>query len=131
MTAPVRLRAHHGMCLAFFEGKGYSSGFTAHMAQVLEFLQGDPLVELAAGRDTICGPCPNLEAGVCQTAEKVARYDAQVLSLCGLKAGDVLPWSDFSRLVKERILTPGLRQGICGDCQWNDLCASRAASPNF
>ena len=27
----LKLRAHHGMCLAFFEGKGYSDTFTLHM----------------------------------------------------------------------------------------------------
>lgn len=28
---PVALRPHHGMCLAYFVGKGYSDGFTIHM----------------------------------------------------------------------------------------------------
>ena len=32
----IKLRAHHGMCLAFFEGKGYSTGFTARMALILD-----------------------------------------------------------------------------------------------
>ena len=31
MKEPLKLRAHHGMCLAFFEGKGYSSAFTENM----------------------------------------------------------------------------------------------------
>ncbi len=31
MKKIVRLRAHHGMCLAFFEGKGYSRGFTSNV----------------------------------------------------------------------------------------------------
>ena len=35
------------MCLAFFRGKGYSGGFTAHMAQVKETLAQDPAVRLA------------------------------------------------------------------------------------
>ena len=36
MKEPLKLRAHHGMCLAFFEGKGYSSAFTENMGKVLE-----------------------------------------------------------------------------------------------
>lgn len=39
----LRLRAHHGMCLAFFEGKGYSDGFTAHMENVLAGMEQNPL----------------------------------------------------------------------------------------
>lgn len=33
------LRPHHGMCLAYFEGKGYSSSFCVHMGEVLEKLE--------------------------------------------------------------------------------------------
>ena len=33
-TYPIR--PHHGMCLAFFIGNGYSNEFTAHMQEMLE-----------------------------------------------------------------------------------------------
>ena len=37
----IPLRPHHGMCLAYFKGEGYSGGFTAHMAEMLKlFLSG-------------------------------------------------------------------------------------------
>ena len=37
----IPLRPHHGMCLAYFKGEGYSNGFTAHMAEMLKiFLEG-------------------------------------------------------------------------------------------
>ena len=43
------------MCLAFFEGKGYSTGFTAHMARILEYLeQENPTVTVVAEADCIC-----------------------------------------------------------------------------
>ena len=32
----LKIRAHHGMCLHFFEGKGYSNEFTAHMQKIYE-----------------------------------------------------------------------------------------------
>ncbi|MDO5400615.1 MAG: DUF1284 domain-containing protein [Eubacteriales bacterium] len=128
---PIRLRAHHGMCLAFFEGKGYSTAFTAHMQQVLDGIAGDPTVELVTQGDIVCSACPNLADGVCVTAEKVLRYDSQVLALCGLEAHTRLPWSAFSRLVTERILLPRRRESICGDCQWNTICKAREESPNF
>ena len=37
VTTTYRIRPHHGMCLYFFEGKGYSEGFTKHMAEVKEW----------------------------------------------------------------------------------------------
>lgn len=117
-----RLRAHHGMCLAFFRGQGYSGEFTCHMGQVLDSLRRNPPVLLLDGADDICVCCPKLRGGVCETAEKVRSYDRQVLELCGLRAGDILPWEDFAALVRENILQPGRREAVCGDCQWNGLC---------
>ena len=35
---PLPLRPHHGMCMAYFVGLGYSGGFSAHMAELLEEL---------------------------------------------------------------------------------------------
>ena len=121
----MKIRPHHGMCLAFFEGKGYSDGFTAHMAQVRRrLLREDPEVCLCPETDEICSRCPNNESGLCSAGEKVDRYDRSVLKQCGLAPGRRIRWSAFSRLVDERILSPGRRETICGDCQWNGLCAA-------
>lgn len=120
----MRIRPHHGMCLAFFEGKGYSGSFTAHMAHIQQrLLREDPEVRLDPETDEICSRCPNNEGGVCNAAEKVDRYDRSVLERCGLTPGQRIRWSRFSRLVDESILSPGARETICGDCQWNDVCA--------
>ena len=52
-----RIRAHHGMCLAFFEGKGYNSEFTAHMGEMKKLLEKNPVVELVTKTDDICAGC--------------------------------------------------------------------------
>lgn len=117
-----KLRAHHGMCLAFFQGKGYSSNFTKHMAQVQQQLSDNPLVCVIDELDEICTVCPNHHDGVCETQEKVEEYDRQVLLRCGLSAGTVMPFRDFQKLVYDRILLSGKREEICGDCEWTALC---------
>lgn len=61
----IRLRPHHGMCLAYFEGKGYSDGFTGNMQHMLELLEKGADVEMAVFGDEICKACPNLKHGVC------------------------------------------------------------------
>lgn len=131
MKNPIPLRAHHGLCLAFFEGRGYSEGFTVHMQTVLAGMADDPLLELVAEQDVICSSCPNLSDGLCNTPQLVQGYDQSVLNLCGLEAPTQIYWSDFSRLVKEKILTPGRRQSICGDCPWTNLCTARESTPNY
>ena len=125
---PLPLRPHHGLCMAFFQGKGYSQGFTAALAARLRELEGtDRPIRLTVGTDVVCGACPHNRGGVCDAAEKVAAYDRAVLSLCGLEEGTVCGFSQFTRLVQARILGPGRRRTICGGCQWDGLC-SRTAS---
>lgn len=117
-----RIRAHHGMCLAFFKGKGYSNEFAKHMGEIKEILEGNPVVEVVVSTDDICVCCPNNIGGECDKPDKVAGYDNMVLKKCDLAAGMSLPWKEFERLVRERILMAGRREEICGDCQWNGLC---------
>lgn len=122
---PLPLRPHHGLCMAFFQGKGYSGGFVAALAARLEELEGsDRPIRLTVGTDVVCAACPHNRAGLCDAAEKVAAYDRAVLALCGLEDGTVCTFSEFTRLVQARILSPGLRCTICGDCQWDSLCST-------
>lgn len=117
-----RIRAHHGMCLAFFQGNGYSEEFTEHMGKIKQELEKNPRVCLADGTDDICAHCPHRVSGACRSAEKVAAYDRKVLALCGLEAGAELEWKVFEGLVKNKILDQGKRKAVCGDCQWDSLC---------
>ena len=119
---PVMLRPHHGMCLAYFKGYGYSDEFAVHMQKVQNYLKTDAIVHLAVDTDIICSKCPNNIDGDCEKPDLVARYDSEVLRHCGLSAGEELQFKEFYALVQENILEPGLREEICGDCQWNEIC---------
>lgn len=115
-----KIRAHHGMCLSFFQGKGYSGDFVENMARMKAILAENPEIILMDGPDDICAACPNRLTETC--AEKTSRYDREVLRRCGLSVGERLPYREFSRKVIETILRPGVRAEICGDCQWSSLC---------
>lgn len=121
----MKLRAHHGMCLAFFEGKGYSDEFTSHMQTVWRKMQEDPKLQIIAESDVICGKCPNLNGRQCNTYALVQRYDQQVLELTGIKEGTEIKWSEFFKLVESKILAAGKRKTICGNCQWTEICDSK------
>ena len=114
------IRAHHGMCLFFFRGRGYSGEFVENMGKMKALLEENPQIRLMDGYDEICAACPNKLTETC--AEKASRYDREVLRRCGLSVGDTLPYRDFSENVIETILRPGDRRKICGDCQWSHLC---------
>ena len=59
----IPLRPHHGMCLAYFKGEGYSDGFSAHMQEMLDIFQKGAKIQLHADTDEICSACPNNEKG--------------------------------------------------------------------
>ncbi|MGP1612117.1 MAG: DUF1284 domain-containing protein [Catonella sp.] len=122
MEYKYKIRPHHGMCIAFFKGKGYSEEFTAHMKEMIPILEENPLVYLSVGTDELCSKCPHNACGVCKSADKVGLYDREVLKRCGLSDGMVLPYLDFKKAVYDNILLAGKREEICGDCQWNELC---------
>lgn len=115
-----KIRAHHGMCLSFFQGKGYSGEFVENMSRMKAILEKNPEISLMDSPDDICAACPNRLTENC--AEKASRYDREVLRRCGLSVGERLPYREFSRKVIETILRPGVRAEICGDCQWSSLC---------
>ena len=127
------LRPHHGMCLAFFIGEGYSDAFTKNMADVLELLEGGTVVCLKSGCDEICKACPNKKdnaedgssektASCCVSEKKVAAYDRAVLKACGLNEGEKISFAGFAALVQEKIIAPGKRGKICEGCRWRSIC---------
>ena len=121
-----KLRPHHGLCIAFFEGKGYSPDFVENMTRVIAALDADdPEITLTDRADVICAACPNDHGGVCESADKVARYDSAVLRLIGRKRGDTLHYSEFRALVDACILSPGKLGEVCLDCQWYGICGKK------
>ncbi len=117
-----KIRPHHGLCLCFFQGKGYSSAFVENMTDIQQKLKENPLVCMISRADAICRKCPNNAAGTCTAEEKVTEYDRQVMLQCGISEGQIMPFLQFEKRIYRNILLPGKREDICGDCQWNALC---------
>ncbi len=116
------IRPHHALCLAFFRGKGYSEDFVINMTRVKAALEAGEQVCLVAGKDAVCAACPNWQGEQCETEEKVCRYDRAVLERCALEPGQVLSYPELRAAADRQILQAGLREAICGDCQWTELC---------
>lgn len=119
----LRLRPHHSLCIAFFEGRGYSEEFVQGMKQSIAMLEcDDPLLTLTVGEDMICSACPNNSDHSCRTADKVAEFDRAVLERCGLCEGEMIRWQELKRLAWENIISPCRVEQICTNCQWSEIC---------
>lgn len=120
------IRPHHGLCTAFFEGKGYSPEFVRHMTSMINYLNSqNPDIRLVLHPDSICSACPHRRNGICESERKVLLYDRQVLQFCGLKENQVLPWKEFRKLVFLRILEQGRLSAVCRNCQWQFICSEK------
>ncbi len=118
-----RLRPHHGLCLHYFRGEGYSEEFIKNMQSIVDELHTNPTILLVPGADSVCRTCPNRIGDIdCACDEKVLRYDQKVLELCGLTISSTLTWDELEKKVHQHILSQNLRESICGDCSWNQLC---------
>lgn len=118
----LALRAHHGLCLLSWQGKGYSPAFTAEMDRVAALLAAAPQTEirLLAAPDGLCARCPNLRGAACSSS-RPAQYDRAVLAALGLEAGAVLPWGRLRARTRELARTS--LPAICGGCQWFSICS--------
>lgn len=121
--ATLPLRPHHLLCTEFFRGYGYSDDFTANMSAVItELNSGDPTVRLSADTDIVCRKCPHNKNGRCDTYEKVLRYDLTALDILGLRESHTAHWSELKKSAREKIISAGKLNEVCGDCQWFNIC---------
>ena len=87
----IVLRPHHLLCTQGYSGKGYDNDFVAHMTDVVHQLRDVPgtTIHLTFSTDTLCSCCPNkLGTDLCDTQEKVKRYDAKTAEYFGLEEKD-------------------------------------------
>lgn len=122
---PYKIRPHHGLCLSFFEGKGYSKAFVREMARIKAIADTEEVLEITFQGDDICKSCPNLTPQGCVTQSKVERYDREVAILCDLQEEMQLSFSEFLERVNTQIIQSGKLRQVCGDCEWMDLCEQR------
>lgn len=120
----ILLRPHHGLCIQFYEGKGYSKDFTKKMDELVDLIETNPnmLIQLYSDVDVLCESCPNNKDSRCITYEKVKRFDEMVLSYCNINFWDIISIRDFLQLVRTEILDKRLQPSICSDCEWYSIC---------
>ncbi len=117
----IKLRPHHILCIAHYEGKGYSEEFNLKMKEIIKSLETGEEFELVFGADDLCSACPNLKNGICETEEKVNRYDRMTADLLVIGEGQISTKTIFDA-AKEKIYKANKFNHICSDCEWSYIC---------
>jgi hypothetical protein len=127
----LRFRRHHFLCSLGFQGKGYSDAFTANMDAVVNGRLRAPQgaakeIEVVAGADAICAPCPERRGEGCAKQARIDRLDAAHGAALGLAPGDRISWGDALARIRARV-QPGDLARICKGCGWLELGLCEAA----
>lgn len=130
MTGPVRFRPHHFLCAIGYQGKGYSTAFTANMDDIVSALRGadgaDTTIEVTYHADAVCAPCPHRRGVSCAHLAKISALDARHAQALGLADGARLTWGEALGRIRENV-APGALGTLCAGCQWLELGLCEAA----
>ena len=118
----IRFRPHHFLCTIGFEGKGYSEEFVANYSEIARGLRETPSgdtspIEIVAGTDSICAPCPNREGDLCATEAKIRELDTAHAEALGIRPGQTLTWGEAKDKIRKN-MTPEKLRTICAPCSW-------------
>jgi len=126
LAHPLKIRAHHLLCLLGFRGLGYSQEFIAAMGKVVEKLSSNSTfpITLVVECDFICASCPHNKGSKClkeaNSELKVKTQDLEVLHRLGFEVGAQMPAVEAGTRIKERLSFRDITE-ICLDCEWLEL----------
>jgi uncharacterized protein len=125
-SEPIRIRAHHLLCIQGFKGLGYSKEFTKNMAMITKKIRQKTYSEIKViiGADAICACCPHFYEGVCNigssSSNPVMLMDYLVLLNLGIEEGSVISYEKILSLTLN--LNRQKVNEICGNCSWREEC---------
>ncbi len=139
LPSPIRIRAHHLLCLQGFQGFGYSEEFIAQMRRVHRLLRMKPDtdIQVLIGADILCEHCPHHYRGRCtiddpedqpietDTPDQAVLKDRRTLSWLELENESVQLWGQVVYKVG-RLVDSTAMNALCRECKWReeDYCAN-------
>ncbi len=126
LAPPLKIRAHHLLCLLGFRGLGYSQEFVLRMGKVVEELSSDSTspITFLVGCDIICASCPHNKENKCSKRAdselRVGKLDLEVLWRLGFEVGAQVTAGEVWARIKARLSVGDISE-ICRDCEWVEL----------
>jgi uncharacterized protein len=122
---PIRIRAHHLLCIQGFQGYGYDQDFIQRMGEIIAFLESDPShkIEIVTESDEICKTCPNLIGKHCinDHYSKIRKLDVHVINHSFLKENSIISFNRAIDAVNNNLKPEDIKI-ICESCDWINKC---------
>lgn len=119
----LELRAHHILCCAAFEGKGYTKEFIKKLSSIQNAILTNIKIKLITTADHVCGSCPNiLSSGCASQNSPVNRMDKSVLAFLNIDETKTMPSKNIYELLSD--VDKAKLNTVCLNCEWkkNSIC---------
>jgi len=126
---PIRIRAHHLLCVQGFQGHGYSREFEENMWQIINNLNANypTYLKLTSECDDICLECPHNHNSSCNESSlsnsHVINMDKVVLEKIGVDEGLIEKSSVIFERVNSIFNNKKNLQEVCSNCIWHSKCS--------
>ncbi len=122
---PIRIRAHHLLCIQGFQGYGYTKEFVVHMGMVVSFLKSNPYFNLKIidNTDELCSKCPHNDDGKCVkgSEDELDKIDRQIIESASLDIKHIYTVQDAFNTINKNLDREHI-VNICSDCSWKNIC---------
>lgn len=136
---PIKLRAHHLLCLQGYRGYGYDRNFKINVENVLHCLKTNPNVIVLKSSDAICGRCPNLKDEKCclnlgrydnlskekmeSSNQEIIKMDSFVIKKTSMIENKLYNINDLYEDINSSFEKVDDLIDICGSCIWTKECS--------
>lgn len=124
-SEPIRIRAHHILCMQGFQGLGYSKEFAENMARIKDQIIQNPssFIKVIIGADSICKCCPHNSKGICNiesSSKNIRAMDSIILENLDIEEGSVISSASIPSIAMN--LSRQKVKELCGSCSWRNDC---------
>lgn len=122
----MKLRPHHLLCTQGYSGRGYNKEFVENMTAITTKLRNDAdiVVDIVFSTDDICSKCPRMvKFDVCESNEKVKRFDQKVVDYFGLEEKSYVYQNIICEINAK--MTAFMMDDICSGCEWYPVSACK------
>ena len=137
MKEPIKIRAHHLLCIPRFYHGGYDEKFDKNMKNVVQDIRKNPNqeIKIVIGKnDNLCDSCPYWFENGCVQSKQIGRWvvsqDKKIAQYLKLKSNSIHNARDIFNLSMNNINSNNL-DDICSGCVFLKNCIKVGINNSF
>ncbi|MEE9525433.1 MAG: DUF1284 domain-containing protein [Candidatus Woesearchaeota archaeon] len=137
MQEPIKIRAHHLLCIPRFYRGGYNEEFATNMKKICTIIRKNPdtKIKILMGKpDDLCKKCLYLYKKECVQSKEIGKWvvaqDKKVVKYLKLKPNSIHKSKDVFNLSMDKINRKTIKS-VCKDCIFLENCIKVGINKSF